>query len=97
MPSLVTATEQKGESLDDTQAYPNPFSSDVTIGYSIQKSGEVDISIWDSTGRNINSVKINHDTSGEYSYSWRCDISGIYYYSVKQGTTSIGDGRLFKK
>ena len=96
MPSLVTATELT-ELLEDTQAYPNPFSSDVTIDYSIQKSGEVDISIWDSTGRNINSVKVSHDTSGRYSYSWRCDISGIYYYSVKQGTISIGDGKLLKK
>jgi hypothetical protein len=97
MPALVTAAEENGESLEDTHAYPNPFSSDVTINYSIQKSGEVDISIWDSTGRNVNSVKIHHDTSGRYSYTWQRDISGIYYYSVKQGTNSIGDGKLFKK
>jgi hypothetical protein len=97
MPLLVTDVEQNGEFNQHTQAYPNPFSSTVTIDYSISKAGEVDISIWDGTGRKANSVKVDHDSPGTYSYSWHSDVSGIYYYSIKQGASSIGDGKLFKR
>ena len=98
MPLMVTDAEQFVGSQEEAAAYPNPFSVNVVVDYSLQHGGAVDISIWDSMGRNIKSVKIDHDSGGKYNYLWQCDASGsIYYYSVKQGTKAIGEGKLFRK
>jgi hypothetical protein len=49
-------------------------------------------------GLSVKSVKIDHDSGGDYNYVWQCDVSGsIYYFTVKQGTRAIGEGKLFRK
>jgi hypothetical protein len=98
MPLLITEAEQFVGNHEQVVAYPNPFSDNVVVGYSIEHGGAVDISIWDNMGRRINNVKIDHHTAGKYSYVWNANASGsLYYYSVKQGAKAIGEGKLVRK
>ncbi|HMG93508.1 MAG TPA: CotH kinase family protein, partial [Chryseolinea sp.] len=98
MPLLVTDVEQFSGGNEHAIAYPNPFTSNVVVDYAVQEGGVVNISISDGMGRSIESVKIDHESGGKYKYIWQSGAAGsIYYYSVKQGSKTIGEGKLFRK
>jgi hypothetical protein len=97
MPVLITATEELGEVREYAVAYPNPFTSSVMIDYSIERPGQVEVLIYDGTGRQIRSATIQHDAAGKYSYLWQGETAGIFHYSVKRDTKPIGQGKLYKK
>lgn len=98
MPSLVTAVEEENESGDFVSVFPNPFSTQVSVEYRLQKAGPVSLRIFDSVGRTIHSVKVNHDSPGTFTYSWQPESStGFFYYFVQQSSTTLGMGKFSKK
>ena len=98
MPLLVTAIGEETESGDNVKVFPNPFSTQVTVEYSLQKPGLINLRIFDSLGGAIHSVKINHDSPGTFTYLWKAEgSSSLYYYYVQQGSTILGNGKLSKK
>ena len=69
-----------------SQNFPNPFNSQTTISYSIERSAMVEINIYDFLGRKIKSFnegikrgKRNYDITYDFSpYA-----SGVYVYQVR--------------
>ncbi|MEO8666473.1 MAG: T9SS type A sorting domain-containing protein [Ignavibacteria bacterium] len=65
--------------------YPNPFNPSTTIKFDLPVESNVNLSIFDITGREI-SVLVNDKLSaGTHEYKWNAAqlSSGIYFYKIK--------------
>ena len=69
--------------------YPNPFSSHVTVPFTLAEAGQVNISVYDLSGRQINTVTSEEFAAGAHSVSWLGKdnsgnnvTSGIYFVRV---------------
>ena len=73
------------EELTMEQAYPNPASSLETIDYSIKESQHVTMDIFDVSGKRINTVINENQSSGRYKAEIDIrDYSNGLYYLVLQ-------------
>ena len=54
---------------------PNPFSSSLSITYSIPQMGHVEISVFDYSGRLIENLENRAASSGEHTFVWNPDPS----------------------
>ena len=71
--------------LSVSTAYPNPFNPSTNIDYSISNAGNVQIAIYDITGRQIEIVRNEYQSEGSHSIAWNAinSPSGIYYIQIK--------------
>ena len=87
----ITNISSEVEGYDLSQNYPNPFNPSTTITFSIPKSEEVTLRIYNSLGQIVQTV-INGDnlSAGKYrvDFSGENLTSGIYYYTIASGTFS---------
>ena len=49
-------------------AYPNPFSSQVTFRYKLDDDATISIQVMDITGRLVNTADLGNKSSGDYTY-----------------------------
>jgi hypothetical protein len=75
--------------------YPNPFNPSVTIPFTLQKTGEVRIVIYDLAGREVRELVHEKRTEGANSVVWngrdtagRRVGSGVYLVRMNVGTVS---------
>ena len=66
---------------------PNPFNPSTTIRYTLPRSSEVTLTIYDLLGREITTLVNKTQTPGEYSVIWNGQDhpSGIYLCELKAG------------
>ena len=87
----ITNISSEVEGYDLSQNYPNPFNPSTTITFSIPKSEEVTLTIYNSLGQIVETV-IDGDnlSAGKYrvDFSGENLTSGIYYYTIASGTFS---------
>ncbi|MCK4338786.1 MAG: T9SS type A sorting domain-containing protein [Candidatus Cloacimonetes bacterium] len=73
------------------QNYPNPFSSTTSISYYLPKSDNMKLQIYNARGQLVETLVDNYETVGNHSIIW--DVknlsSGIYFYKLEIGNTSI--------
>ena len=76
------------------QNYPNPFNPNTTIQYSINKSGFVNISVYNLLGEKISTLVNEYKTNGSYivSFNGKNLSSGIYFYKI----SSNGRNQILK-
>jgi hypothetical protein len=97
--SLVTTVGQPRQSrpqgFELNQNYPNPFNPETTIEYSLELRGFVTVKIFDTSGREINTLVNEEQQAGTYRVTWNGVndkgvrvSSGVYYYQIrtKNGT-----------
>lgn len=73
-------------------AYPNPFNPSTNIKYGIEKTSDIEISIYDLTGSLVNNLRINDQPAGWHEFTWRGTdsfdhnvSSGIYLVTMRVG------------
>ncbi len=70
------------------RSYPNPFSTQTTIEYSLSEDSDITLIISDVAGRQI-AMPINHETKTAGTHKVIFDgsqlPSGMYYYTIKTG------------
>ncbi len=68
-----------------SQNYPNPFNPSTTINFSIAKSGNVKIIIYDVIGREVKTLVNSYYSKGSYNITWNANSypSGIYFYRIE--------------
>jgi hypothetical protein len=71
----VTSGEGTPSSFDIARIYPTPASSQINIDVTIPLQSDIDISIYDITGRRVSTVASGLYNSGEYTLT--SDISGL--------------------
>jgi photosystem II stability/assembly factor-like uncharacterized protein len=66
-------------------SYPNPFNAQTTIGYTMPRAGEVDLSIYNIIGQKIITIFDSPKTAGRYEIKWDASdcSSGLYYAKLK--------------
>jgi hypothetical protein len=88
---FVTKIEPVNESVikqDNLfQNYPNPFNSKTKINFQISNSGNVQIKIYDITGKEIMTLMNDYKQAGYYSTTFNGSnlASGVYFYRIKAG------------
>ncbi len=87
----ITNISSQVEGYELSQNYPNPFNPSTSITFSIPKSGEVTLNVYNSLGKLVERVI---DGSVLASGKYRADFSGenlssgIYYYTIFAGNFS---------
>lgn len=67
------------------QNYPNPFNNSTVIHYSIEKEGNVDLSIYNLAGRKVQTLVNRFQSSGNYRANFNAAglSSGVYLYRIE--------------
>jgi hypothetical protein len=92
-PTLVI---EEGEILPGhfrlSQSYPNPFNNQTVIKYSLLKTSQVSLAIYNILGQKVRTLVKDEKQNGEVSVSWDGkddwgkDLgSGIYFYQLRAG------------
>ncbi len=89
-PIKVEFHTQAGIPLNATlfQNYPNPFNPATTIEYHLKKESNVQLTIYDISGRLLKILVNQTQDAGQYNFSYNAaDLpSGIYFYKLKAGS-----------
>jgi photosystem II stability/assembly factor-like uncharacterized protein len=84
----LMGTNNKQYSYSLSQNYPNPFNPATIIRYSIPHSSQVQITVYDILGNEIEILVNEEKQSGTYELTWNAANlpSGVYFYQLKAGT-----------
>ena len=73
-----------------TRVYPNPFSTQTTISFTLAQSGQVNLNVYDMTGRLIKTLANESKAPGQHSLIWDGKDSqgnampaGTYFYRME--------------
>ena len=68
-------------------AYPNPFNSRVRLSYALPAAGPAAVTIYDVTGRQVQSLFEGYRPAGNHEFIWDASsvASGIYFYQLQAG------------
>ena len=75
----------------ELSCYPNPFNGRTIISFSLQKQGPAKITIYDITGKLVQTLAESFFPAGRGSIVWQAaDLpSGIYFYRLATGQETI--------
>jgi hypothetical protein len=65
------------------RAYPNPFSSELMISFTVNDPGNADLSIMDISGRIVSNLINEVKPAGNYSYRWKPKNEGHGVYFIR--------------
>ncbi|NUN68476.1 MAG: VCBS repeat-containing protein [Bacteroidetes bacterium] len=72
------------------QNYPNPFNPATRITYQLVSAGNTTLKVYDMLGKEVAVLVNGHRTAGEYSVDFNASAlpSGIYFYTLRSGTST---------
>ncbi|HBX67677.1 MAG TPA: peptidase S8, partial [Balneolaceae bacterium] len=70
--------------------YPNPFNPTTTINYDVPEAADVQLQVYDITGRKVAELVNTRKSAGSHSVDWNADnfATGIYIYRLTAGDFS---------
>ncbi len=73
------------------QNYPNPFNPSTTIEFSVPRTGNVRLALYDELGKECAVLLDQAMESGSYSYRLNASTlpSGVYYYRIQSAGSSL--------
>ncbi len=82
-----------------SQNYPNPFNPTTDIRVTLQRSGSMSLKIYNVLGQLVDVVAEGYKPTGEYTFNVNMDrfASGMYFYRLRQGASSITKKMLLLK
>ncbi len=87
---IITDVEEEEDiklNFNLEQNYPNPFNPETIIKYSLNEPGNINLTLYDSTGKEIIKLVNNFLTAGSYSISLNSKklnlSSGVYFYTLR--------------
>ena len=71
-----------------SQNYPNPFNPSTTIEYYLPEQADVNVTIYDALGNELEVLFSGSNSAGTHSLNWNASnyASGIYFYRLNAGT-----------
>ena len=72
--------------------YPNPFNPSTKIKFAIPESGDVNVTIYNTVGEEVQNIDLVNRTAGELNYSFNASSisSGVYFYKVSLNNSESG-------
>jgi hypothetical protein len=97
MPRLITAVEH-GATDFSIDVYPNPFTTEIVIKYTLQEASSITFQLFDVLGRPIKSMNESRESPGIFqTILTPQDIpSGAYYYKARTGNSKTLTGKIIK-
>lgn len=82
-----------------SQIYPNPFNSQITIKFNLQKSGKVQVKILNISGQEIETLINGSQASGAHQIIWQPKNlpNGIYFCKIQSQDFSETKKVIFQK
>jgi hypothetical protein len=86
----LTGISSTGEIADEfylSQNYPNPFNPVTNIKFSVPKSGQVMLKVFDMMGSEVSNIWNNFLSAGAYNVEFDASelASGVYFYRITAG------------
>ena len=74
-----------------SQNYPNPFSAETTIEFTLNEADHVQVVIYNLTGAIVSVLAEGQYASGTHSVKWNASgiPAGYYFYSIKTGNSNV--------
>ena len=90
---------EKENSLFLDQNYPNPFNNSTTIYYTIEEEGRVNLSIYDYTGKRIQTLVNQSRPSGNYFVEFNSSElpSGVFFYVLRTNRQTLSKKMVILK
>lgn len=87
IPSTGIANNSDPVEFNLYQNYPNPFNPETNIKFSINKSAQTSLKVYDISGKEITSLLNEKLIAGSYVVKFNAGnlASGVYYYSLNTG------------
>jgi len=65
-------------------SYPNPFNNSLTIKLGVPEDGKIIVSVFDLTGKKIETLNNGYYTAGIHEFNWSADgySSGLYFLMI---------------
>ncbi|MDQ3022597.1 MAG: T9SS type A sorting domain-containing protein [Bacteroidota bacterium] len=82
--SISNISNSISENFYLAQNYPNPFNPSTTIKYNISESGFVNLSVYNSLGKEVRNLINSNVNAGSYSIDFNGSElnSGVYFYKL---------------
>lgn len=87
-----TGIHDRKENATDVSAYPNPFTLNVNITFTLESNARVTLDIYDLTGRKMATLVDGELKPGRHRFAWGAQNKdgqrvqpGVYFYSLKDG------------
>lgn len=101
-PTVTNVEEDNSEVPDNTQLmqnYPNPFRGQTAISFTLARTDEVQIDVFDVLGRRVKTVANGTFASGQHTVLWNgaAEIAGVYYYRLQTDTYSATQQMIMLK
>ncbi len=74
-PLAVGGSDMRRSSLG--QNYPNPFNPSTRITYTLHDPGQVHLTVFDMTGREVNRLVEQFQNAGTYEIAWNSSAEGL--------------------
>ncbi|MEJ2272676.1 MAG: PQQ-dependent sugar dehydrogenase [Candidatus Bathyarchaeota archaeon] len=91
-------------SVNLEQNYPNPFNPETHISYSLSKSAQVKLEIFNQIGERIKQLVNEYKNSGTYNIVWNGKMdngakapSGVYFYRLQADDFSVSKKLILLK
>jgi len=79
----ITGIFQNSDSGTSASVYPNPFSTNAKISYSLQESSQVEVSIYNLSGAKIATLVNQQQSAGSHQILWSPENNGAGIYLCK--------------
>ena len=81
------------------QNYPNPFNPQTTISYTVPKTANVKLSVFDIQGKEVVTLVNESKTAGSYNVSFDGSdfASGVYFYKLQANNQIVTNKMLLVK
>ncbi len=91
-PKVTSVENSIPATLQLEQNYPNPFSSETFIRYSVAEAGSVQLKVYDIFGRELSTLVNEYLQPGTYTIPFKVDNlsaqNGMYFYKLTSSNSS---------
>ncbi len=87
---IPTGINEITSTINSFENYPNPFSENTTITYTLSKQESVELSVFDLLGNKVSSIESGNKNAGTHTISWNAENlnQGLYLLWLKAGNNS---------
>ncbi len=91
--SEIVEADEMPDSPELKQNYPNPFNPTTTISYELPENGQVELNVYDVSGRHITTLVDQNQQAGAHQVTWDASnmSSGVYIYQLRYDNTVISN------
>ena len=81
----LTGISESGNPLSSLKNYPNPFSKNTSIMYSLKEKAAVNVSVYNDLGLKVAELENSNREAGSHQIEWNAENlnSGVYFLEIK--------------